>query len=491
MSTPPAREEPSADLSLHGNLTGLVLRNTAAQTLGRAFVTLARYAGFVLIIRAFGAERWGEYALLMAWLTLGENLVDFGLSEVFVRELSRTPERRTALLSSYLVLKLGQGLLAWLLLAGGLWAAGYEATILQAGLLGGAALLLWGLLLVWRAHYRARLTLGRDALADVGGGLVQLALVALVAAQGGGLWALLAAFVAGRATQTALAAGLAGAEARPRLAQAERGIMRQALSAALPIGLTMAVVTLTAHLDTLMLAELLGLKAVGLFAAAWRFAVPATLIAASFAGTLYPILAASWQRDTPRLHRTFQAGMEASFLLASAIFCVFFVGAEGLMALLGAEVAPAAPVLRVLACIVPITALNCVLGPTLFAVGAQRPALLFACTGLALKVLLLVALIPGRGLLGPAWASLGTELLTGFLLPLLCVQRYLGYRLRWGLLLRAALAAGIAVSSAALVGWHGTLAGAGLALLVLGPAALLTGAVNRQRLASLFAAASR
>ncbi len=78
-------------LHLPKNIKWSVLKNATSQIGGRVFLSLARLLISVLIVRYAGVTRFGEYALVVSILILGEWLVDFGFTEISVRDMCKTP----------------------------------------------------------------------------------------------------------------------------------------------------------------------------------------------------------------------------------------------------------------------------------------------------------------------------------------------------------------------------------------------------------------
>ena len=48
-----------------------------------------------MIVRRYGADTFGEYAIMIALLQVAEGVADFGTTEVFVRDVSRDPGKAT------------------------------------------------------------------------------------------------------------------------------------------------------------------------------------------------------------------------------------------------------------------------------------------------------------------------------------------------------------------------------------------------------------
>jgi len=85
-STPPA---PISTVSGHGVR---VMQNTVVVFLSRAIGLMMAGASSVLLTRALGPERLGEYAVIYAYLALFGMLASFGIAPILVREIAQNRE---------------------------------------------------------------------------------------------------------------------------------------------------------------------------------------------------------------------------------------------------------------------------------------------------------------------------------------------------------------------------------------------------------------
>ncbi|HEX5130813.1 MAG TPA: oligosaccharide flippase family protein, partial [Usitatibacter sp.] len=181
-----------------------ILRNTGAQMAGRIVIALSRLVVAAIIVRTLGAGTFGEYALVLGLLVFAEWLVDFGTTEIFVRELAREPVRQTHLVRIVAALKIVQVPIAFLALAAVALAFRYPEHVLLGALVGGASLAFHAGVLVFRVIFKAHLALEREVAAELASAVAMIAMVAAVARLGGGLVALLACHAASRAIFLAL-----------------------------------------------------------------------------------------------------------------------------------------------------------------------------------------------------------------------------------------------------------------------------------------------
>jgi O-antigen/teichoic acid export membrane protein len=473
-------------------LVWAVLKNTVAQVAGRGFITVCKYAAFIVLFRVLGVEAFGEYSLLLTLLVFGEILVDFGLNEVFVRELCQQPERRQRLLSLLSVARLLQALAAYATLAGLLFLLGYPWHMVQAGLIGGLQFLFLAGAQIYRALFKATLRMERDALAEILSSGLYAATVVAAAVRGASLETLLALLVVSRALYLLLAYLLGRRDFDIARLTFDWPEVRAAYARALPFGLCLLMGTLFTSQDMLLLYALDSRPeyAVGIYSAAYRFVMPLVLINAALMGALYPILSSYWGNRMADLRVLYQQGLDCAAVLSGAVFCGVYTSAGFMMSLFGDKAEAGIPVLRLLAWSILVAGLGSMVGPMFVIAGRLWLALGLAILGVAVNATLNLFLIPLFSYTGAAAATLGTELFV-FICGLSIVQREIGYRVRWNGMLRTAAAAAVGVGAAAAAGWWDSLAGAVLAVAVFAAGAWLVGTVRPGPFMALLTVARR
>src|ERR1051326_6668098 len=105
-------EKPEATAGTLGiptqNLALSIIRNTGAHFAGRNLISLGRLVVSGTIARTYGKDVFGAYSLVLVLLAVAEWLLDFGTSDVFVREICRKPEKGERWLRTLTALKLLQ-----------------------------------------------------------------------------------------------------------------------------------------------------------------------------------------------------------------------------------------------------------------------------------------------------------------------------------------------------------------------------------------------
>ena len=143
-----------------------LFRNTLALAIGRNLNSLARLVIASLVVRGLGAESFGIYSVIVALLAIADWLLDFGTTDVFVRELVQNPERYQRLRKTLISLKLIQTPASIGLMYLALIILQDSDEMIRAGLIAGVSLTFFWAVAVYRSIFKATLTMEREMVAE-------------------------------------------------------------------------------------------------------------------------------------------------------------------------------------------------------------------------------------------------------------------------------------------------------------------------------------
>ena len=456
-----------------------VVRNALSQMVGRNLIALARLAVAATIVRLWGRDAFGEYSLILGLLTMAEWVLDFGTTEIFVRDICRDRAQEPTLLGALAAAKLVQAPAAFAFLAFALWALRYPKHILEAGLVGGFSLVFLAAVLVLRALVKADLALHLEVFAELMSVLAMVGLVWVAGYAGAGLLGLFLCHTASRAVFFTILACLVRSRYRASLRDVHWTRIAPALRSSLAVGMIGLLVVFYESVDIIVLSKFSSTSDLAYYSAAQRLIWPLVMALSSVGSTLYPLAASFWPHDRSSFEHASQRALNLVLLLAVAAACCTMASAESLMALLGKNLQPGSAALRILALLLVVKAVTATLGPVLYVVHAQRQALQFIILAVLAKVSLAAAVAPRYGYLGVALASLLTEAFFAALPSVAILQSHSGYQIRWKVPLRLATAG---LATVATITWaipDGTLAAGIAAGLFYLPLALMSGAVRK------------
>ena len=387
--------------------SGRILRNAAQLAGERGLQLLLSLAVGVYVIRYLGPERYGLLSYVLGFVGVAAPLATLGYTTVVVRELVRRPDRTGAVLGSALGLNLAGGLLVLL----GVNALAHLR--LEPGVAWLVSLASLGVLFkptaVYDAYFQSVVRVRYPVAARSGGQLLTAAARLLGCWLGAGvLW-----FVGAPLLGALLAGGLLYYYFRRRGGGAreqwnfDRAEARHIGLASLPLLATNAFNVVNLRVDTLIVRELLGDAATGVYAAAatlseaWYF-LPGTLLTA-----LFPLLVRHQRDEAAGYRRALVTLCGGFFYLAVAIALFVYFTADVLVPLLvGRAYAESAAVFRIHVWAGVFVFLGRPATKALIIEDLTRHYLIIRVVAAALNVAANYALIPAYGVRGAAWATL-------------------------------------------------------------------------------------
>ena len=415
--------------------------NLAAQFVGRALSVGSGLLVFVLVARGLGAEAFGRYSYVLAYLGVLVVIAEFGTTAVLARGIAQVRTEREVYWGNFLLVRLGLALLGGMLGAGlAPWVRPDLAPYLLAGAVSLPALgsrFYEPVFQVCNRPWDSTLSSSLYAVAHVLG-------VAAALRLWGSLPAVFAAYLLANLLYAVLAFRLSLRSLRPRF-QPRRAILASLLKLAAPIGVGTVFVTLNTRADVFLLAWLQSDTAVGLYSAAFRFYDLGAVLAVIFATPLFPIFADRATGDRAALKQLYVRIHELVAIALLPVALLTPLVSSDVMALaFGDRFRPAGPVLDALAWAAILIFYAQLSSALNLAVGDVTHAYWNGALAAALNIGLNLAWIPSRSYFGAAWATLLSDgLLVGV------SQAYMLRNL--GNVFRAARWFGIAMASLALL----------------------------------------
>lgn len=463
---------------------------------GAGMLTSSRIGGdlasallFIAVSRAFGVEGIGLYAYAFAIAQIAQLLVNYGLDDYGLREYASTPPpERGRILANALVLQCG--LLG--IVALGLWlylfATGAEPL---------AATLIWmlaayqiltnfGIMLFIPAISAQRM--GAPALVEgicrVGGTLVAAALVVWA---GTGILASLAVLPVAALVMVIAAVGIARRFNGPIGLGLQRRVAEPILRSALSFAVSSLIFGLFAKVGLILLAFFQGKAAAGIFAVGLKLVdlgmAPLFLLGVA----VFPRLASSFASDHRDFAEIAEQYLRLSIVLGSLVLWgMVFVVPPLLPILLGPDFVAAQPAVQLMGVLALLNALDFAAARLLWSLRLQNLRLRIQLIGLAVNIVLNLALIPWLAVTGAILAGIFSFVVTVSLAIAPVVRRMPSAHWRrvgraCVLPAAAGLAAGAGVTILALAPWLG----AAVTLCAFAGAAMLSGlaAIDQLKLA--------
>lgn len=427
----------------------------------------------IVIVRALGATRYGQWATVISLIQMVALIGNFGVETVAVRFAAREPEREGSWVGAATSLRLLVSLPVLAAFLGVIALIASDSEMLVAGIVLSVLYLtaaLSTLRIVFRLHVRNHITTAFS----IANSVVWTASVVAIAATGGGLVPFAIAF-AGTAILIQSATAIVALRTIPVRWRGARQLWPRLFKVGLAVGIAGTLTFAYAGIDQLLVYELAPhASEVGVYAAMYKILENAGFVPVAAMTTLFPIMAGLYPSDPPRLRRIMQVAIDYLTMIALGALALTIAASGPIVELLfGSDYSSGATILPILfAAFVPICIGN-VAGNMVIATDLQKRYIWFAAVGLLLNAPLNVLLIPRYGAEAAAWITLLTEVVV-VSLTLTAVLA----RIQMRLSARRIVAAAIAATLAGLTVWGLRQAGLGaipliVAMGVLYPALLL------------------
>lgn len=296
----------------------VIARNTGVQAAADILGKVASLAFYVVMARELGQRGFGDFTFALSLALVLTMFAEFGIDALITRTVA--VERGTArqLLTDSLLVKAGFGLIGVIAAVVVAFVGGYTAEVRAAvAILAVAAvvdLLAKSFYAVFQAlddmaPIAASFMLQRYVTAAVG-------IVALLA--GADVVAVAAIYLGGALLALAYSAWRLARRVRPsRVVSPARGRVLVRASAAL--GVLVLLQTALFRIDAVILSQLKGNDAVGLYGVAYRLLESTLFLSYTFVASLLPTLSRLTRESTPTVGEAFELGLK---LIASALLAV-------------------------------------------------------------------------------------------------------------------------------------------------------------------------
>ena len=399
-----------------GQLSRTVVRNSALGMTAQLAIKLLSFGFSVLIVRSLGAESFGQYTAVLAFVAIFAIISDLGLSPYAVREVARQRdmpdalEQANQLYGNILILRLALALLAAVMVIASAWLSGRPPVMI-----GAIALAALGLFL-YSVHGASDALLGGFERLDLSAGarvLNQLVFVLVGAAAlwfGAGYYGLIVANLLGIALMMAAcwrAVRSLGVRPRRAVTQSWPALLR----ASLPFGVIGLTLGFSYKFDSVLLNIFRGDAETGYYSAAYNLVFSTAMLSNVINTSLYPSLSREAISAPQALPAIYERALRYLMVLALPIAVGGCALASQIVPFLyRAEYLPAVPALRIVIWVVPLMFASEFLGYIVVISGRERRVALALIASTSLNVALNLLLVPRFGFYAAAAMTVVTEL---------------------------------------------------------------------------------
>jgi O-antigen/teichoic acid export membrane protein len=429
----------------------------AVQIAGRILNLILGVAVTIVVVRALGEHRFGQWSTIFAVSDLAGYIGELGIDRVTVRYAAGDKEREPEYLGAMVSIRALLSIPVTLAFLAITLAISQDSTMRISSVILALLLLmppLSSLIVVFQLRVRNDLTMAVMTLNSV----VWTASAVAISVLSGGMVAMsvafVGAFVVSLAVQTVLVKRLATIHVR-----ASRPLWKELARFAVPVGIAGMLTLAYGRIDQVLVFQLAGADDAGLYGAMYRILNTTAFVPMAVMTTLFPVLSAVNKDEMRRLVQ------QACEYLAMASLPIFFfvlvASAEIVNLLFGPEFVQGHNALKILMGAFVAICFGYVGGSMIVVLRLQRMFIRYAVIALVINVGLNLIFIPKYGYIAAAWITLITEVFVQALV-LREVFKEIDLHPKWFRFVR------VAVASAAmgLATWAVKEAGAPLAALV-------------------------
>ena len=392
-----------------------VIRNVAWAMLGKAVSMVGVLFVGILVGRYLGPEKYGLMNYVISFVALFEILSEFGLGNIEIRELAKKPESRDAIMGTCFALRVAFAVLAYILLWGAVVVTENDAY--TRNVIGIYGLYLFAVPFnvarnyftsIVKNEYVVKSQIARTIL----GALIKIillwqkmSLTWFILATGFDFYLLAAGYVQAYRTQVG----------RFRDWRFDSRRIPFLLAESFPLLLSGAAVVIYQRIDQVMIKHLVSKEGVGYFATAGMFLNVVLFLPTVLVQTVAPMLVQLRQKDIAAYRKKAEE-VTGGVIWLSVLMALAVTGAAPWMIgwTYGAKYAAAIPILQVLIWKTVGMALSTASGYLIVIEGIQKLTVLRNLIGCVACVGLNWFLLPRWGVMGAAWATLITVVLSGF-----------------------------------------------------------------------------
>lgn len=395
----------------------MIASNTLYQLLGRVATAAVALIVTRLITSAIGLQGYGEYQIIVGFVSLFWILTDFGLNSIAVRQISAEPAKKQTIFSLLLTLRIILGILLTVFALIVLIFLPYALLVKIGIFIAVGTILTNSILGATHAVFQSQLTYNRQLLGQTIGALVLLFTVFLAIYLNWGILGLAVSFLVGYSVMAVAQILLTHSFVKFSL-NFDLSQLKELFLLSLPVGIALWFSLGVAKIDSFLLSFLplpfqTNAEAVGIYQLAYKVFDLILVAPIFFMNVMYPILSRLFGKDREAFLQRFWQTLGLLFLGSLGVLGTLLVLSPFIISLIaqGEAFSPSITVLRILSFFVPLFFLTAPLMWVLVIINKQRTLAAIYGLGFALNLTLNLIFIPRYSFWAATWITGATELL--------------------------------------------------------------------------------
>lgn len=264
-------------------------KNTFFFTMSLAIQKAISFFYFILIARAVSVEDLGKYSFALSFATIFAMFLDFGTTQILVRESARNKEESQKYLSNVLGFKLIVSVFVYLLIVLAVNLMGYPDITKRLVYVTGVVIILDSFSIAFYSVLRGLQNLIFESYGVIINQIILLILGVIIIQLNLGLVVLMSVYLAGTLFNLLYSSSLLSFKykifPKPNFSYA---LILKILKISLPFAIAGVFVRLYSYLDVIILSKLTNDEAVGIYSVAYKVTFALQFIGVAFSAAIYP-----------------------------------------------------------------------------------------------------------------------------------------------------------------------------------------------------------
>lgn len=385
-------------------------RSGAIYTAALIFQKILSFAYFSLVAAALGPEKLGLYVFALSFASLFSLAVDFGFVSLTIRNFSRDPDGAKENFRLFFGIRLLLAAAAIMIMAAAILLLGYKPELIALLGIAGGIMLMDAFSAWFYALWRARQNLWYEAAGTVIFQLIVLAAGVMALKYSRDLRLLLTVIALGSAWQIIYTGWLVKRKLHLSLRPSLGARIFPIMKAAWPFFLAMGFIKAYNTLDTILLKNISGDLAAGLYAIPAKVTFTFPFLAMGITAAVYPAMSSYYgAAQTERLRRVFARTVQFLLAVSLPIAAGIALLAEPIILRIWPQFSESVRGLQILIWAAVFLFVEYPFGSLLLATGLEKRNTLNRGIQLATFIVLNLILIPRFGFMGAVWTALITS----------------------------------------------------------------------------------
>jgi len=384
-----------------------ITKNTSYFTLALIIQKLISFGYFSYIAVKIGPANLGYYTFALFFTTIVSVLIDFGLANVLVREVSKFKEKSQQYLSSALAIKIPLAIISYLLAVILINVLANPVLVRQLVYITGLIMVLDSLTLTFYAFLRGHQNLKYESLGTVIFQLIVLVSGVVIVNFTLDLRILMLAILVASLFNAIYSTWLIKVKLHLSFfKKVDKLIIKSLLLIAVPFALAAIFTKVYAYVDTVLLNQLVGNTAVGYYSIPYKITFSLQFIPMAFIASLYPAFASYFVSSREMLKTAFERSMVYLAIIGVPLtFGLVALARPVMLKVYTSQYEPSVLPLQILGASLAFLFLNFPLGALLNACSRQARNTVHVGLVMVINIILNLLLIPRFSYIGAAVAS--------------------------------------------------------------------------------------